>query len=288
MPRVSSNAIEIEYEEYGAGHAPLVILICGLGEQMGGVEFPKEFCVTLADSSLRVVRFDNRDVGLSTHLDGTTRGSYDYRDMADDVAGLISGLGASRAHVVGASMGGFIGRWLALRHPGLVQSLTIIMSGCGAAFDSPEAKQFSPIAPRAMQNMLAKTRVADSESTAVESYVEAWRSYNGSGFDFNREWVRACGLACYSRAYDPEGVGRQLAASRTPNLLEAQSEINCGVQIIHGDEDPIFGADHARETARRIPGAQLEVIQGMGHEMPFEAWPRIVQLTKQRALGAAV
>jgi pimeloyl-ACP methyl ester carboxylesterase len=288
MPRLSSNAIELEYEGYGPIDAPIVVLICGLGEQIGGVEFPREFCVALADRSLRVVRFDNRDVGLSTHLDGAARGSYNYCDMADDVAGLLSGLEADHAHIVGASMGGFISRWLAHRHPNLVQSLTIIMSGCGAGFDSREAKQFSQMAPHAMQNMLPKTRVAVSESAAVDAYVEAWRSYNGSGFEFDEEWVRSCGLATYSRAYDPEGVGRQVAASKTPDLLEAQSEISCGVQVIHGDEDPIFGADHARETASRISGAHLEVIPGMGHEMPPETWPRITQLVAQLALGTAV
>jgi pimeloyl-ACP methyl ester carboxylesterase len=287
MPRLSSNTIELEYEEYGAIDAPLVILICGLGEQMGGVEFPKEFCVALADRSLRVVRFDNRDVGLSSHLHGTARGTYNYCDMADDVAGLIGGLGGNHAHIVGASMGGFIGRWLALRHPSLVQSLAIIMSGCGASLGSSSAKQFSQMAPHAMQNMLSKTRVAASKSAAVESYVEAWRSYNGSRFDFDEEWVRACALSTYSRAYDPEGVGRQVAASKTPDLLEAQSEIRCDAVVIHGDEDPIFGADHARETASRISGAHLEVISGMGHEMPPEIWPRIIELVSERSLDAA-
>ena len=110
MSRLSSNGIELEYEEYGETTAPLAVLISGLGEQMGGVEFPREFCAALAQQDLRVVRFDNRDVGLSTHLHDAKPGSYSYLDMADDVAGLIAGLGVGSAHLVGASMGGFIGR----------------------------------------------------------------------------------------------------------------------------------------------------------------------------------
>ena len=288
MSRLSSNGIELEYEEYGETTAPPAVLISGLGEQMGGVEFPREFCAALAQQNLRVVRFDNRDVGLSTHLHGAKPGSYSYLDMADDVAGLIAGLGVGSAHLVGASMGGFIGRWAALRHPSLVKSLTVIMSGCGVQLDSPEAEHYSKMAPHALQNMLSKTRSADNVTAAVESYVEAWRSYNGSGFPFDENWVRECGTYACARSYDPKGVARQVGASRSPDLLEAQEKIACITMVIHGDEDPIFGADHARETAKRIPGAKLDIIPGMGHEMPREVWPQIVEAIDQAARHASI
>lgn len=277
MSRLSVNGIELEYEECGETTAPLAVLISGLGEQMGSVEFPREFAEGLARRDFRVVRFDNRDVGLSTHLHDAEPGSYSYLDMADDVAGLIAGLGAERAHLIGASMGGFIARWAALRNPSLVHSVTVIMSGCGARFGSPAAERYSRMAPHAFEGMMSKTRAAASSAEAIESYAEAWRKYNGSKFAFDEDWVRECGAYTYARSYDPKGVARQVGASDTPDLLEAQQEIACSTVVIHGDEDPIFGADHARETAARIPGAKLEIVPGMGHEMPRAAWPQIMQ-----------
>jgi len=125
MARLSTNGIELEYETCGEAAAPLAILIAGLGEQMGGVEFPREFAGELAEPGFRVLRFDNCDVGLSTHLDDAEPGAYSYVDMADDVAGIIATLGAERAHLVGASMSGFVARWTALRHPSLFPVSTI-------------------------------------------------------------------------------------------------------------------------------------------------------------------
>ena len=254
MPRLKSNGIELEYEQYGAPSAPLVVLIAGLGEQMGSVEFPQEFCIGLSRYDFRVVRFDNRDAGLSTHLHEAAPRSYSLLDMADDVAGLIVGLGAERAHVVGASLGGFIARWVALRHARLVQSLTVIMSGCGARADDPAADRFSKMAPHALRNMQTKTRPASSAEAAIESYVDASRSYAGSAYPFDERWVRSCARCAYRRAYDPPGVARQLATGfATPNLLRAQEAIACSALVIHGDEDPLFGPDHARETAGADP-----------------------------------
>jgi pimeloyl-ACP methyl ester carboxylesterase len=288
MARLSTNGIELEYEQYGETTAPLAVLISGLGEQMGGVEFPRAFAGDLAEQGFHVLRFDNRDVGLSTHLHDAEPGAYSYLDMADDVAGIINGLGAERAHLIGASMGGFIARWAALRHPGLVESIAVIMSGCGARFGTPSADRFSKMASHAFKGMMSKTRAADSASEAIESYVEAWRKYNGSKFAFDEDWVRGCGTYTYSRSYDPKGVARQIGASDTPDLLEAQQKIACRAVVIHGDEDPIFGADHARETAARIPGAELEIISGIGHEMPQEAWPQIVRAIEQAARDASI
>ncbi len=290
VPRLLSNGIELEYEGYGDSSAPLVILVAGLGEQMGAVEFPREFCISLSRHGFCVVRFDNRDVGLSTHLHDAAPGSYSLLDMADDVAGLIAGLGAERAHLVGASMGGLIIRWVALRHARLVESLTIIMSGCGARPNDPKADRFSKPAPEALRRMLAKQEPAPSAETAIETYVEAWRSYNGSGYPLDEPWIRACAREAYSRSYDPRGVARQFRAIlTTSHLLSAQEAIRCRTLVIHGDEDPICGADHARETSERIPGALLEIITGMGHEMPREAWPRMFRAISElcRAASAA-
>ncbi len=277
MPRVKANGIEIEYEEFGARQEPLIILIAGLGEQMGSVEFPSDFCQDLSRKGLRVVRFDNRDVGLSTHFTASVSESgvapYTVVDMSDDVVGLVAALGIDATHLVGASMGGYIARWMAIRHPARVRSLSLIMTGCGAKRGTEAAKRFSAPAPQALDRMMAKTRAADREA-AVTAYVEAWRSYNGPRFPFDETWARRCGEYTYDRCYDPSGVARQFAATiHSPDLLDAQERITCPTVVIHGDADPLFGVDHAREIANRIPGARLKLLAGMGHEMPRQAWP---------------
>ena len=287
MPKLATNGVDLEYESYGDVTDPAVILIAGLGEQMGGVEFPEEFAIGLSRYALRAVRFDNRDVGLSTHLDGDRAAAYTLLDMADDVAGLIRGTANGPAHVVGASMGGVIGRWVALRHPDLVASLTIVMSGAGAAFGSAAASSLSQPAPHALERMLAKTEPAPNAGAAIDGYVDTWRSYNGSAFPFDEQWVRWCAQHTYLRSYDPAGVRRQLRASiDADDLLEAQSMISCPTTIIHGEQDPIMGVDHAIEVRDRVRGAELEVIEGMGHEMPREVWPRlfrVIDAVRQRA-----
>jgi pimeloyl-ACP methyl ester carboxylesterase len=275
MPRIKTNGIEIEYEEFGASQDPLIILIAGFGEQMGGVEFPSDFCQDLSSKGLRVVRFDNRDVGLSTHFTATVSESgiapYTLVDMSDDVVGLVAPLGVDATHLVGASMGGYIARWMAIRHPALVRSLSLIMTPRGAK----RGTEAHEPAPQALERMLGKAQAGDRKA-AVTAYVEAWRSYNGPRFPFDETWVRRCGEYTYDRAYDPSGVARQFAAIiDSPELLDAQAGITCPTVVIHGDADPLVGVDHAREIASRISGARLKLISGMGHEMPRQAWPEL-------------
>lgn len=276
MPRLESNGIQLEYERFGRTSDPLVVLIAGFGEQIGAVEFPHDFCAGLSERGLQVVRFDNRDVGLSTHLNSAgDNPEYTLLDMADDTCGLIAGLGASVGHVVGASMGGFIARWMALRRPEQVASLTLIMTGCGAAFGEDAGQEFSAPSADAIHKMLGKTRPAE-RSAAIQSYVDAWRTYNGPGFAFDEDWVRSCGACAFDRCYDPGGAARHYQAiQNSPPLLATQEAIGCPTVVIHGDADPLFGVDHADEMGRRIRGARVELVKGMGHEMPREAWPRL-------------
>ena len=195
--------------------------------------------------------------------------------MADDTCGLIEGLGVSVGHVVGASMGGYIARWMALRRPELVGSLALIMTDCGAAFGDDSTEEFSVPDPDAVHKMLGKTRPAERDA-AIQSYVDAWRTYKGPGFAFDEDWVRECGAHAYDRSYDPGGASRQYEAiQNSPPLLEAQQAIGCPTVVIHGDADPLFGVDHAEEMGGRIRGARVELIEGMGHEMPREAWSRL-------------
>src|SRR5215510_2935653 len=279
MPQVKANGIEIEYEEFGASHDPLIVLIAGFGEQMGGVQFPSDFCQDLSRKGLRVVRFDNRDVGLSTHFTASVSASgvapYTVVDMSDDVAVLVAALGVDATHLVGVSMGGYIARWMAIRHPARVRSLSLITTPCGAKRGTEAAQRFSAPAPQALERMLGKTRAGDREA-AVAAYVEALRSYNGPRFSFDETWVRRCGEYSYDRSYDPSGVARQFAAMvQSPDLLDAQECITCPTVVIQGDADPLLGMDHAREIASRISGARLKLIAGMGHEMPRQAWPEL-------------
>lgn len=287
MPREQANGIELEYETYGDAAAPPVILIMGLGEQMGGTEFPTEFCAGLAERGFRVIRFDNRDVGLSTHLDeagvpdqraideARARGEdnavpYKWVDMADDVAGLLDALNIDAAHIAGASMGGFIARWVALRHRGKARSLSLIMTGAG------RRDGFPPPSAESAASMHGKTVRAATREAAVDAYVAAWRSYNGPGFEFDEPWVRSCAELTYDRAYHPEGVARHVAAwAPLPDLYEAQRTIDVPTVVLHGDADPIFAMAHPEAIVREIPGAELVRIEGMGHEMPVAAWPRL-------------
>jgi hypothetical protein len=162
MPRVKANGIEIEYEEFGASQDPLIVLIAGFGEQMGSVEFPSDFCQDLSSEGLRVVRFDNRDVGLSTHFTASVAESgaapYTVVDMSDDVVGLVAALGVHATHLVGGVSG-----WLYRPLDGdptssLVRSLSLIMTPCGAKRGTEALKRFSEPAPQALERMLDKTR----------------------------------------------------------------------------------------------------------------------------------
>jgi pimeloyl-ACP methyl ester carboxylesterase len=287
MPRVPANGIEIEYESYGEPTDPAVILIAGLGEQMYGVEFPVDFCTGLAERGFRVIRFDNRDCGLSTGFDGIDVPSnsdisaalepgvqpdvpYTSYDMADDVAGLCEALSIGAAHIVGASMGGYIARWVALRHPAIVRSLTLIMTTGG------DRKTLPPPSPATADAMSSKgTRQPDRE-TAIRKYISAWRSYNGPNYPFHEDWVTEVAATQYDRAYRPEGVRRHAAATyATPDLKDVQTSIAVPIVIIHGTHDPVLPVEHAHASAAALPNATLEIFEGMGHEMPPEAWPRM-------------
>ena len=290
--------VTLEYEEFGDSAAPLVVLIMGLGEQIGGMEFPADFCTRLAARGFRVVRFDNRDVGLSSDFDdrGTPDISgffaaqaqgriiapaYTAADMADDVAGLLDHLAVDRAHIAGASLGRIIGRWFAARHPHRCASLTAIMTGHAR---TPGGPPLSAMDKSAAARMLTKTDPLDRDA-AIDGYIAAWRSYNGSGFDFDEDHVRACAERSFDRAYHPVGVGRQVTAI-TPGLLKAEQRISAPTIVFHGDEDPLFGLDHPRLIVQNISGAELEIVRGMGHEMPPAVWPRLANAIQRAAARA--
>ena len=280
IQRARTGGIELAYETFGDRDDPPLLLIMGLGTQMLG--WPDEFCASLAERGRFVVRFDNRDVGLSTHLDDAPRAdiqalmggdhasaSYSLSEMAGDAAGLLDALGIEAAHVVGASMGGMIAQTLALEHPERVLTLTSIMSTTG------ERGVGAPT-QAALTVLLAPP--ARSREEAIERSVESYRVIGSPGFSFDEAALRERTALSYDRAHDPAGIGRHLAAiwvsgDRTPKLRG----LDVPTLVIHGDRDTLVQVDGGRATAAAIPGAELAIIDGMGHDLPREVWPELVE-----------
>ncbi|RBY82153.1 alpha/beta hydrolase [Geodermatophilus sp. TF02-6] len=250
----------------------------GLATQMLG--WPDEFCSELAGRGLYVIRFDNRDIGLSTHLDqagapdvlqvmaGAAGAPYALADMADDTAGLLDALGLDSAHLVGASMGGMIAQLVAIRHPEKVRSLTSIMSTTGdRAVGAP--------AEAAMGALLAPP--ATDREGAIQRTVDTYRVIGSPGYAFDEAAVRERAGLSFDRRYDPAGVARQLAAILTTHdRTEHLGEIRVPTLVVHGAQDQLVDVSGGRATAAAIPGAELVVVEGMGHDLPREVWPQLI------------
>ena len=289
-----ANGIEIAYEAFGDPADPTVLLIMGLGVQMLG--WDAELCELLAGRGFRVVRFDNRDVGRSTKIEGgrppnlmaaatgdASSASYTLDEMADDCAGLLDHLGVDAAHLVGASQGGMIAQTLAIRHRGRVLSLVSIMSSSGdRAVGQPH--------PEALPALL--TRPPADRDGYAEFVVRAWRVIGSPGFEADEEKLRERARASFDRGYYPEGTARQLLAIlASGDRTEALRRLDLPAVVIHGTEDALIDVSGGKATAAAIPGAELELIEGMGHDLPRELWPRFVDLIvvnaeRARSLGS--
>ena len=282
---VKANGIEIAYETFGSPDARPLLLVMGLGAQM--IVWHDDFCAALADRDFHVLRYDNRDAGLSTHLHDApppdvagamagdrTTASYTLDDMADDAAGLLDELGIPSAHVVGASMGGMIAQTLAIRHPGRVRSLTSIMS-------TPSPRIGSPTEAAAAALMAAPPT---SREEAIERALASSKVIGSPGFPPDEEWlVEAAGIA-YDRAFDPLGVARQLVAIQASgDRTEQLREVRVPTLVVHGEDDPLVQLAGGRATAEAVPDAELIVIPGMGHSMPRQVWPQIVDAVVRTA-----
>jgi pimeloyl-ACP methyl ester carboxylesterase len=279
---VGPSKIELAYECFGDDAAPPVLLIMGLGGQMLG--WNEGFCTELVNHSLRVIRFDNRDVGLSSHLatapipdfkaalDGdTTSASYNLSDMAADTIGLLDSLGLESAHIVGASMGGFIAQTMAIEYPEHVRSLTSIMATTG----DQSVGQPSPEVLRSLfSGQSPKTR-----EEVQEKAVAASRLVGSPGFPLDEDEVRYRAGLAYDRSNDPLGTMRQsIAVLASGDRTARLRSIRVPTLVIHGEDDRMCNISGGRATAKAIPGADLEVIEGMGHNLPHELWPRIASL----------
>ena len=288
MPRVQANGIELFYDEHGDRNAPPLVLVMGLGMQMIG--WNEGFVRLLAGRGFRVIRHDNRDVGLSTHFDGVSSHLKDvlngdasqvpYRltDMARDTVGLLDALGIDAAHFVGASMGGMIVQTVAIEHPRRVLSLCSIMSTTGAR----DAGQ----ATREAMTVLMGPAATDRES-AVTRALAAHRVIGSPAYPVSDEVVRARAEAAFDRAFYPEGFARQLAAIRaSPDRTPALRSVSAPTLVIHGEEDTLVQVSGGEATARAIPGATLLRLPGMGHDFPEPLWPQLVDAIAENAARA--
>jgi pimeloyl-ACP methyl ester carboxylesterase len=273
-----SDQIELCYETFGDPADPPALLVMGLATQMLG--WPEEFCERLAGRGFHVVRFDNRDVGHSTHLKGRpptarellTRSSkpavYRLSDMADDAAGLLRELDLAPAHVIGASMGGMIAQTLGARHPHSVLSLTSIMSTTGNRWKGQPSPLLYPIFLR---------RPAEGREQSVERVVKVFEAIGSRGLPKDMDLIRDLAERSYDRDHDPSGPGRQLAAIiASGDRTEELRRIKAATLVIHGSDDRLVGKSGGKATARAIPGAKMLVINGMGHDLPRAAWARMI------------
>jgi len=280
MPSVNANGIKIEYESFGAESAPAILLIMGLGMQM--IAWPDPFCQKLAAAGFRVIRFDNRDIGLSTHFDDRgvpnmiwaflkariglrVRGPYDLNDMAADTVGLMDALQLREAHVVGASMGGMIAQQVAAKYPARARSLVSIMSTSGD-------RRLPPATRDAQRALFARPANPHDQNSIIEHSMKIWGVIGSPGFPTDPAELRARTQRSVARSYHPQGVARQLvgilaSGDRSSDL----KTIRVPTLVIHGDCDPLVRPACGEDTARKIPGAKLSIIKGMGHDMA--AWP---------------
>ena len=261
MPRASSNGIEIEYETFGELHASPLLLIGGLGTQM--LTWDEEFCELLAGRGFYVIRFDNRDAGFSTWPDQ----QYTLDDMAADAAGLLDALGIPAAHIVGASMGGFIAQLLALNHPEHVLTLTSIMSG-------PNGEDQVQPTPQANALLFAPAPKTRAERVALG--LHAKKTLLGPADPFDERYERARIERATDRAYNPAGFVRQLIAiSDAPSRTDRLRSLRVPTLVIHGDADILVPVENGRRVAAAVPGARLLLIPGMGHDIPKRVWSQV-------------
>jgi pimeloyl-ACP methyl ester carboxylesterase len=287
---VRANGVTIAYETFGRSGDPPLVLVMGLATQM--IVWDDDFCAALAAQGRFVVRFDNRDIGLSDRLPDARipgRGElllsilrrnvknppYTLRDMAGDTLGLMDALGLDRVDLVGISMGGAIGQEIAIEAPERLRTLTLIMAASG----NPKLPLPKPRGLRA----LLRTAPSDREGY-LKAYVDTWRALAGKDYPIDPERTLEQGRLSYERGPSPAGAVRQLLAivasgNRVPKLAEVRTP----TLIIHGTDDPLVRVESAADLARAIPGARVELIDGMGHTLPRAVWPRVLAALERHA-----
>ncbi|WNV90432.1 alpha/beta hydrolase [Umezawaea sp. Da 62-37] len=289
MPRVKFADLELEYDTFGDPADPPMVLVMGLGAQM--TTWDEGFCGLFAAQGFHVIRYDNRDVGLSTWLDDlplpdlaallsgdTSTAPYLIADLAADLIGLLDALGIDRAHVVGASMGGMIVQQAAIDHPERLLSLCSIMSTTG----DPSVGQGRPEVIATLAQPSPPTREG-----IIEQRLASSRLTRSPGFDVDEDVARRRIEASHDRSHRPLASPRHLAAvlaspDRTPGLRG----VTLPTLVVHGAADPLIGVSGGEATAAAVPDAELLVVDGMGHDLPEQVWPTIVEAVTRNAKRA--
>jgi len=291
---VSANGIDICYEIFGDANAEPLLLIMGLGAQM--IHWDDEFCRQLAAREFRVIRFDNRDIGKSSHMSGGKRltalellklrflkipiaAPYRLIDMARDTVGLMDALGIRTAHLVGASMGGMIAQEVAITFPERVRSLTSIMSTTG----NPKV----PGPTREATAVLMAPPPATKEEYFTR-FAQTWKVLRNGSFPEDEALDASRAARTYERGLNPAGVGRQLRAIlASGSRKERLRSVKAPTLVIHGTIDPLVHPEGGKDTATSIPGAKLLMVERMGHALPIPTWPQIIDAIDKHAHGAA-
>jgi len=283
--RVRANGLSIEVDDQGPREGPVLLLVMGLGMQLTG--WPDELVALLVDHGFRVVRFDNRDAGLSDGFDHAgvpsipwnalrhllrlpVRSPYAIKDMAADAVGVLDALGIARAHIVGASLGGMICQHVAAAWPDRVASLALIMTTSGS--------RRLPGPTREARRVLLARPADDRPETMVAHAVRVFTVIGSPAYRLDPADMRRRAAASIARASRPAGTARQLLAvaadgDRTPLLARIQAP----TQVIHGVADPLVPVASGHDLARRIPGARADFIEGMGHDLPPQLLERIAR-----------
>ena len=285
-----ANGIDLCYEIFGDARAEPMLLIMGLGAQM--IHWDDDFCRQLAARGFRVIRFDNRDIGKSSHLSGGKRltpvellklrflkipvaAPYKLRDMAEDVIGLMDVLGIKSAHVVGASMGGMIAQEIAISFPQRVRSLTSIMSTTGNPKVPPPTREATAV-------LMAPPPTTREEFFA--RFAQTWKILRVGSFPQDEALDLARAERTFERGLNPAGVGRQLRAIlASGSRKERLASVKAPTLVIHGTVDPLVRPEGGKDTAASIPGAKLLMIEGMGHALPIPMWPEIIDAIDRHA-----
>ena len=289
-----ANGIDICYEIFGDPAAEPLLLIMGLGAQM--IHWDDDFCRQLAARGFRVIRFDNRDIGKSSHLSGGKRltpfellkqrflkipvaSTYKLIDMAKDTVGLMDVLGIKSAHLVGASMGGMIAQEVALSFPQRVRSLTSIMSTTGNPKVPPPTREAAAV-------LMAPPPTSKEEYFA--RFAKTWKVLRVGSFPEDEALDPSRAARTYERGLNPAGVGRQLrAVLASGSRKERLGQVKVPTLVIHGTVDPLVRPEGGKDTAASIPGAKLLMIEGMGHALPIPMWPQIIGAIDEHGHRAA-
>jgi pimeloyl-ACP methyl ester carboxylesterase len=282
------RGVTLCYETFGDPDDPPILMIMGLATQM--IAWPDELCEGLAERGFYVVRFDNRDIGRSTHFEFSppsikqmlTRRlpdeQYTLSDMALDTAGLLQKLDLAPAHIVGASMGGMVGQMLAAEHPQLVRSLTSIMATTGSRWQGQPALS--------VYRYLLRPPPRDREGY-IQRSAEVFGLVGSTGFERDEQYIRERAARSFDRGFDVRAGGRQLGAIvASGDRTKALRRIKAPTLVIHGTVDKMVRPSGGRATAKAIPGARLMMIEGMGHDLPRGVWPQIVDAISEHARAA--